>query len=56
LGDWSAAETEYRQPDGSAVWQIEADRHDHRILVWARTRGAAWKAADRMIRRIEREG
>jgi hypothetical protein len=50
---WSAAETEYRQPDGSTVWQVEANRDEHRVLVWGRTRGDAWRAAHRMFRRIE---
>jgi len=51
---WTTAEIEYRQQDGSTVWQVEASRHEDRILAWGRTRGDAWKAAHRILRRVER--
>jgi hypothetical protein len=50
---WTAAEIEYRQPDGSTVWQVEASRNEHRVLAWGRTRGDAWKAAERILRRVQ---
>ncbi len=50
---WTAGEVEYRQPDGSTVWQVEASRQEHRVLAWARTRGDAWKAAERILRRVQ---
>jgi len=39
-------------PDGSTVWEVAARYCDHRIVVWGRTRGEAWKAAYRMVDRI----
>lgn len=49
---WCVAETPMHHPDGSTVWEVAAKYCDHRIVVWGRTRGEAWKAAYRMVDRI----
>ena len=49
---WSVGEAALHQADGSMLWQVDATRHGHTILVWGRTKADAWRAACRLARRV----
>lgn len=51
----SAAETVYRQRDGSTLWQIDANCQEHRLLVWGQSQSGVWRAVSRMADRIQKE-